>query len=274
MKALCYVNGQIGSAAEAVIGVADLGLQRGYGVFDYVPTCNGKLFHFADHLARLHRSAAELRLELPMPDAEITHLANRLIADSDLERPALRLILTGGYSYVLPALAHPNFIVIAEESSTYPNDVYSSGAGLIAVCYQRQLPHVKSLDYLNAIRLEPLRREKGAFGILYHSHHGITECPRSNFFMFRGDTLLTPRDNVLHGITRKVILQLAKDHFAVEQRAIGFDELEAADEAFITSSTKGAIPVVRVDDLEIGDGSVGPRTKTIMACFAAYREAY
>jgi branched-chain amino acid aminotransferase len=274
MNALCYVNGQIQPASEGTIGVADLGLQRGYGVFDFVPTCNGKLFHLADHLARLHRSAAALHLTLPIPDHEITDIANRLIAGSELERPALRLILTGGEAHAQPAFAHPNFVMITENSRAYPDEAYTQGVKLIAIHYQRELPHIKSINYLNAIRLEPLRQERGAFGILYHSHYGITECPRSNFFIFRGNTLVTPGEHILHGITRQVVLQLVRDHFSIEERAIEFEELEAADEAFITSSTKGAMPVARVDDLDIGDGSVGPHTKTIMDLFTAYAEAY
>jgi D-alanine transaminase/branched-chain amino acid aminotransferase len=274
MKALCFVNGQIVPASEASIGVADLGLQRGYGVFDYARTVKGKLFHFADHLARFRRSAAELHLEPPMSDDGMTKIAERLVGESELERPAIRLILTGGYAYVSPAFAHPNFIMIAEELATYPSDVYAHGAKLTAVRYQRELAHVKSINYLNSIRLEPLKQEKRAFDILYHSQHGITECPRSNFFIFRGDTLVTPRDHVLDGVTRKLVLQLARERFSIQERAIRFDELFAADEAFITSTSKGALPVVRIDDIEIGDGSVGARTKTIMDRYAAHLDQY
>ena len=257
-----------------MIGVADLGLQRGYGVFDFVRTRNGKLFHFKDHLARFNRSASELRLKLPISDAEITEIANQLIGESELEMPSVRLILTGGYSNSSPVLEHPNFIMIAEELSTYPSDVYVQGGKLITVQYQRELPHVKSLNYINAIRLDPLKREGNAFDILYHSHHGVTECPRSNFFIFRGDTLVTPRDHVLHGITRKLVLRLARDRFSIEERAVRFDELGVADEAFITSTSKGAIPIVQIDDLYIGGGSVGARTKEILALLADYTDGY
>jgi D-alanine transaminase/branched-chain amino acid aminotransferase len=274
MKALCYVNGKIQSASDASIGVADLGLQRGYGVFDYGRTCNGKLFHFYDNLARFRHSASELHLKLPVSDEEITEIANQLIGGSELKTPALRLILTGGYSYSSPAFEHPNFIIIAEELPTYPGEVYTHGAKLITVQYQRELPHVKSINYLNSIRLDPFRQEKGAFDILYHSQNGVTECPRSNFFIFRGDTLVTPKDHVLHGITRKLVLQLARDQFPIEERAISFGELGAADEAFVTSTSKCVLPIVRIDDSDVGNGSVGARTKTIMRLFANYTDGY
>ena len=274
MKALCFINGQIQSASDASIGVADLGLQRGYGVFDFGRTYNGKLFHFEDHIARLCRSASELHLKLPIPEEEITKVANQLIRESKLKTPSVRLILTGGYSHSSPMLEHSNFIIIAEELPTYPSDVYTQGGKLITVQYQRELPHVKSLNYINAIRLDPLKREKRAFDILYHSQYGITECPWSNFFILRGNTLVTPKDNVLHGITRKLVLRLAKDQFPIEERAISFDELSAADEAFVTSTSKPVIPIVRVDDLDIGNGLVGTCTETIMRLFANYTEGY
>ncbi|MCP4538032.1 MAG: aminotransferase IV [Chloroflexi bacterium] len=274
MKALCYINGRIQSVSDASIGVVDLGLQRGYGVFDFGRTYHGKLFHLGDNLARFRRSASELHLKPPVSDKEITEIVEQLIRGSNLKTPAVRLILTGGYSYASPALERPNLIIIAEELPTYPNDVYTQGAKLITIQYQRELPHIKSINYLNAIRLDPLKRKKKAFDILYHSQHGVTECPRNNFFIFRGDTLVTPQDHVLYGITRKLVLQLARDQFFIEERPISLNELEAADEAFVTSTSKCVIPIVRINNFDIGSGSVGTHTKTIMRLFANYADNY
>ena len=143
MRTLCYVNGEITSAKKGLIGISDLALQRGYGVFDYVRTYNRKLFHFTDNIQRLRFSASELHLQLPIPDAEITAVAEHLIRESTLKTPAIRLILTGGYS-AASFFKHPNFIIIAEELPTYPASVYAFGAKLIMVDYQRELPQVKS----------------------------------------------------------------------------------------------------------------------------------
>ncbi len=272
MKSYCYINGEIRSADDSVIGVSDLALQRGYGVFDFARTYNGKLFHFDWHIERLRRSAAALHLELPVSDQRIREIATQLIERSELKSPCVRLILTGGYSST--ALDRPNFIIIAEELPACPPAVYRDGAKVITVEYQRELPHVKSINYLNALRLEPLRRQKGAFDILYYSQHGVTECPRSNFFAFLGDTLVTPSDHVLHGITRKLILGLAANKLPIEERMMSFEELEVADEAFIASTTKGVVPICWIDDREIGNGVVGVRTKAIMQLFDEYTAAY
>ena len=273
MSTLCYVNGEIISTSKGSIGVSDLALQRGYGVFDFARTYNRKLFHFEDNIRRLRLSASELHLKLPIPDAEITAVAEYLIRESALNTPALRLILTGGYS-TSPFFENPNFIIIAEELPTYPASVYALGAKLIMVEYQRELPQVKSINYMNAIRLEPLKREQEAFDILYYSANGITECPRSNFFVFQGDTLVTPSAYVLFGITRAIILKLAVEHFPIEVRMIDPSELTSFDEAFVTSTSKRVIPVTTIGAQKVGTGLVGERTRTIMRLFDEYTENY
>jgi len=274
MKNLCYLNGEIKSINDGVIGISDLALQRGYGVFDFGRTYNGKLFHFDDNIERLRRSASELHLSLPISKHEIHEIADQLIEESDLETPSVRLILTGGYSYSIPVLKRPNFIIIPEELPTYPIEIYDRGVKLITVEYQRELPHVKSINYLNAFRLEPLRREKNAFELLYHSQHGVTECPRSNFFAFLGNTLVTPSEYVLHGITRNLIIKLAANQFQVEERMLSVEELHNVDEAFITATSKRVIPISKIDNTEINNGSVGHRTKAIMRIFDEYTEEY
>jgi branched-chain amino acid aminotransferase len=168
MKTFCYVNGKIQSTIDAVIGVSDFALQRGYGVFDFARTYNGKLFHFNDHIERLRCSAAALHLRLPISNSEIHNIVEQLIKSSQLNSPSIRLILTGGYIYTKPLLENPNFIIIAEELPTYPKEVYTQGAKLITVKYQRELPFIKSINYLNAVRLEPFKREIQAFDILYY----------------------------------------------------------------------------------------------------------
>ena len=271
MKSLCYVNGEIKPAEEGVIGISDLSVQRGYGVFDYGRTYNGKLFHFEENLKRFRSSASELHMVPPVSDMRIREIAEELIEGSDLRTPAVRMILTGGYSETLDA---PNFIIIAEELPTYPNEIYEEGVRIIKYEYQRELPHIKSINYLNAIRLEPLKRERNASDILYHSAIGITECPRNNFFVFMGDTLVTPSDGVLHGVTRNIVLKLAAPYFRVEERRVDVEELGTADEAFVTSTTKGVLPVTEIDDSAVGEGKVGERSRTLMRLLDEYTRKY
>lgn len=273
MKNLCYVNGEILSASDGVVGISDLALQRGYGVFDYSRTYNGKLFHFEDNLERFRSSANELHLNIPLSDEEIINIVKELINGSDLKIPAVRLILTGGYAESKSFLESPNLIMIAEELPTYPTELYEQGCRIITSEYQRELPHIKSINYLNAIRLEPLIRQHNAYDVLYYNENSVTECPRNNFFIFSGDTLITPKDKILYGITRRLVLQLASKHFEVEERNISLEELYSADEAFVTSTSKQVMPVTVIDDKEIGNGKVGEKTKAIMKMFDDYTKS-
>jgi len=274
MNSLCFINGKIVRKSHARIGVDDLGLQRGYAVFDYVRTYNAKLFHFPDYLERIRKSASALHLELPYSDEKIVEITTRLIGESDLKNPAIRLILTGGKAQESTGFDQPNFLIITEELPYHPSELYTYGGKLVTFEYQRELPHVKTTNYLNSIRLDPLKREKGAFNMLYYYQNRVTECPRDNFFIFVGDTLITPKDDVLQGITRKHILRLSREHFSVEEREVSLQESSSADEAFTTSTSKGVIPIVQIDDHKIGRGSVGERTKTIMGLFQDYIESY
>jgi branched-subunit amino acid aminotransferase/4-amino-4-deoxychorismate lyase len=127
---------------------------------------------------------------------------------------------------------------------------------------------------MNAIRLEPTKKKEKASDILYYQDDKITECPRDNFFVFQGDTLVTPKNNILNGITRKITLALAENCFAVEERDVTLRDLSLADEAFTTSTTKRIAPIVRINDHKIGNGGVGKHTKTIMKLFQDYVESY
>lgn len=274
MERVCFVNERICPVSEACVGVSDLGLQRGYAVFDFVRLCNGKLFHIEEHLTRLRNSAAALQLNLSHSDAEIIARATELIAQSNLKNPAVRFLLTGGYASWSVTDAQPNFIIIPEELPNYPPNVYENGGKLILVEYQRELPLVKTTNYVNAIRLDNLKHQKGAIDLLYHADNFISECPRSNFFIFAGDTLVTPKENVLRGITRMLLLRLAREYFSISERSVSLDDLRSADEAFITATSKRVIPIVQIDDQKIGAGSVGERTKTVMQIFEDYNKDY
>jgi branched-chain amino acid aminotransferase len=274
VKQVSFVDGKIVRGNDACIPVDDLGLQRGYAVFDYARTYRGTLFHFADHLARLQRSAAALHLRVPYSDAETTDIARTLVGELGLENQGIRMILTGGSAHAPTLFENPRLIMIAEELPEYPAEVYEKGVKLITCEFQRDVPYVKTTNYMTAFRLVPFKKEKGAFEILYSWRGKLLECARDNFFVFRGDTLVTAKDDVLDGITKKVILNIVRERFGVEERNLYLDEIDSADEAFLASTSKQVVPVVQIDDHRIGNGSVGERTRTVMRLFDQYVERY
>jgi branched-chain amino acid aminotransferase len=274
VKQVCFIDGRIVRGEEARIPVDDLGLQRGYAVFDYARTYHGRIFHGLDHIARLRRSAAALHLALAYPDDEIMATAKKLIEQLGEKEAGLRMILTGGSAHASKLLERPRFILIAEELPRHPPEIYEKGVKLMTHEFERDLPYVKSTNYLTGFRLIPEKKEKGAFEVLYCWRGKLLECSRDNFFVFRGDVLATPGDYVLRGITRQVLLSLARPRFQVEERDVLVEELGAVDEAFLASTSKEIVPVVRVDDIVIGAGVVGERTKEAMALFRNYADRY
>jgi len=133
-----------------------------------------------------------------------------------------------------------------------PDQVMLPGYKVVSYPHQRQMPHVKTTDYLMAIWLQPWVKQQDADDVLYHQNGIITEFPRSNFFLVTEDqTIVTPEKNILAGITRKQILQVAEANgLRVIQKDISLEEIGAAREAFISSSTKRVIPIRQLDDIQ------------------------
>ncbi len=274
MEQIVFVDGKIVHGNDACVPVDDLGLQRGYAVFDYARVYKGKLFHFADHLARLKRSAAALHLRVPYSDEETTEVAQELGRRLGLENQGIRMILTGGSAHARTLFENPRLIMIAEELPQYPPSVYENGVKLVTCEFHRDVPHVKTTNYMTAFRMVPFKQEKGAFEILYTFQGKILECARDNFFLFRGDALVTAKYDVLEGITKNVILNIVRGRFEAEERDLYVDEIDSADEAFLSSTSKQIVPVVQVDERTVGNGKVGERTRTVMRLFDEYAERY
>ena len=116
-----------------------------------------------------------------------------------------------------------------------------------------------------SIWLQPFLKEQAADDILYYFNDNIRESPRSNFFLVTEDgKLVTPASNILQGVTRKNVIQMASMEYGVEERDVRLHEVQTAREAFITSTTKQIIPVVQLDGKAIADARPGEITKKLM----------
>jgi branched-chain amino acid aminotransferase len=172
------------------------------------------------------------------------------------------MLLTGGESEDgVMALGAPKLIVMITPLSERDPERFARGARLITTRLQRETPEAKTSNYTSAIRALKEATRLGADDALFVNERShVQEATRSNFFLFHGDTLVTPRAEVLIGITRTVVLDLARECFAIEERPILLEELALADEAFVTSSAKEITPVVQIDEQVIGSGRPGPHT--------------
>lgn len=269
------INGKVVPREEAVIGIDDLIVTRGYGVFDYFRVFNGKFAFIEDHLDRFQNSANELGLAIPYSRAELIVKIKEVVAANEIDKCGVKVILTGGYSSTGFSPGTPNILMMVSELATYPESYYTNGIKLMAYQYTRDTPYTKTTNYLVPIQIAKEIREAEAMDVLYHDGTYISESARSNFFIFdHNNTLITPDRDALKGITRKQVLAIAKDHFKVEVRPLTVKETMAAKEAFMTSSSKAIMPVRQVDFWRINKGVIGENTKKMMTLFENHLEQY
>lgn len=275
MPSFYYINGEYLPVNAAHIHIHELGFLRGYGIFDFMQVREGINLFFDDYLDRFQYSAAQMDLEIPLSIDELKATAKHLAKLNGFERSGMKIILTGGYSEDGFSPAKPNLYLLEQPFSTPSTAQYNNGIKLMIHEYRRELPDVKTLSYITPIRLIKKWKSVGAFDVLYHLNGNISESARSNFFIVNADgVLITPEKDVLRGITRKKILEIAPKHLETRIAEITLDDLRNAREAFMTSSTKGALPVVQVDDMVIGDGKVGDIAPKLQADFEALSNAY
>lgn len=253
-----FLNNRFVTDAEAVLHSSDLSIQRGYGVFDFLRSVNAHPLFLQHHLDRFFHSAENMHLQLPYSKEELTNIIHQLIEQAQLKEAGIRLLLTGGYSPDTYHISKPNLLITCNPVTTSVREGFEKGLSVITYEHQRELPHIKSINYLMAVWLHPLLKEKNAADVLYHHNNSITEFPRANVFAVIKDVLVTPSRNMLKGITRKFVLEQAASLIPTEERDINVEELYQASEIFLTSTTKRVMPVVSVNDKVIGNGIPGP----------------
>lgn len=264
------VNDAIISEEEATLKISDLAIQRGYGIFDFLKTVAGKPIFLEDHLDRFYSSAQQMRLPVKQQRTELTDRLFALIDKNKMSESGVRITLTGGYSPDGFNIASESNIIVTQQNFVINRD-FEKSIGLMTYDYQRQFASAKTLDYLKAIWLQPVLKEKGDDDILYHDNGMLRECPRANFFIVNEkDEILTSKSNILKGVTRKHILILGSRNFKMDERELTMDDLRHAKEVFISSTTKNILPVSRIDGRILNDGKPGPVTRSLMMEFDKY----
>lgn len=261
-----YRDGEWVHPNEATISIHDIAVLRGYSAFEALRTYDHRPFHLDEHLERLYHSAEVIDLEIPYTREEISGVVREIIARNNSYRHAsVRLLVTGGESEDgVTATGRPKLIGMISPLGERDMQRFAKGYFLITTRLQREAPEAKTSNYTAAVRALKEAARRGADDALFvNEQNHVQEATRSNFFIFRGDTLVTPRAEVLLGITRNVVLDLARGRFPIEERPILLAELALADEAFVTSSSREIIPVVRIDEQIIGTGAPGPRTTAL-----------
>jgi len=262
-------------ASQAALPLTDLTIRRGYGAFDFLRVVDGVPLFADDHLARLERTAELLGLA-PRPSTEaIARHVDEVIAANRHGTFGLQLFLTGGDPLDGFHPGTPRTLVLVVDLPAYPEAYYRDGVALLPYRFERDLPEAKTTNYFTAVRHARELRASGAADVLYHDGRRVLETTRCNLFVASDEgTLLTPGRGVLEGITRMHMLKALEGEIEVETRDVSLDELRRAPEAFLTSTTKGVMPVVRVGDETVGVGRPGPLTRRAAEAFERHRAAW
>lgn len=284
--AMVNVNGRITDEAHAVISVFDHGFLFGEGIYETLRTYNGEPFLFDRHMRRLRQSAAMLQLGLPLDNQQIAERFDQTMRAAGLG-PAgggeayIRLLVTrgiGDLTYDPAATPEPSFVVIAKPHHDPEPAVYERGVKIAIVPVVRNHPEtvnplIKSNNLLNsALAMQEAVRRGASEAIMRNFKGELAECSTANIFVVKGGAALTPPIDagLLAGITREFLFEVgAEVGVPVREQSLGDEDLFTADEAFLTSTTRELVPIVRVDDRIIGSGRPGPVTTALLAAFRA-----
>ncbi len=271
----CYLNGNLLKDTQATLKINDLSILRGYGIFDFFRTVNNKSLFFEDHLDRFYNSAKIAHLPITFSKPEVIDQINSLLTTNKLPISGIRMVLTGGYSKDGYSVGKPN-LIITQGPITFPaEEMYSNGVKLITHDFLRELPEVKTINYMTGIWLKSKIKEEKAFDALYINNGQVLELTRSNIFIITKEgKIITPEKNILKGITRKKVLEIAAPHYDIEEREISTEELFHAQEAFLTGTTKKILPITVVDNQKIGDGKPGPISRQLLEMFNELETIY
>ncbi len=270
------IDGRIHDPETALVPVFDRGFLYGDSVYEVFRTAGGKPVDLGPHLRRLRHSAESIALALP-PEPELVAAIEATLAAAGNDESYVRVVVTRGAGEIGLAIAladTPRTIVIVKPLELPPRSLYEGGADLIVVTVERTSPRavdpgVKSGNYLNNILALDEARRAGAYEALMCDAAGrIAEGSSSNIFTVTGSKVLTPAREVglLAGITRMRVIELARaDGIEVEEGELRPEQARAADEALLTSSIRGVLPVRRIDDHVMP--APGPITARIMALY-------
>jgi branched-chain amino acid aminotransferase len=234
---LASLDGEIMPASEASISATDEGVLRGDGAFEVIRVYDGRPYALEEHLRRLERSAANLRLEANTEAVRAE--AHRLLAQAGPgeEHELLRIVLTRGGRRLL--LTEP-----------LPPSAPRIKLGTITYSPTRILDGVKSLSYAANMLASRLAREQGFDEALLVTPHGrVLEAPTSSIFWVKDGAIMTPplEDHILASITRALVIEAS----GASERPCTLNDLRLADEAFLASTTREVQPVASVDDTEL-----------------------
>lgn len=257
-------NGALIAPAQASVSIFNPAIYGAFGAYESMQVSRSVIFALKEHLRRLEHSAALLDLPLPADLLTFEAWCREVVAANEATDATLRLFVVGGddgataTAYLWP-----------EPARVYPAAYYASGAPAITFAGQRYMPQAKSLNALASYLARRAAQARDAHEGLLHHDGLLTEGSNSNLFaVMDGRVVTPPPEQVLSGVTRDIVLDLAtRSGIHAVEAPLLLESIPRWEECFITSTNRHVMPVTAVDGRPVGDGRVGPVTRRVMGLF-------
>lgn len=268
MGEVAYIDGKLTPLSEAKVSIYDRGFMYGDGLFETIRIYKKVPFLLENHLKRLLSSARILKMNPPVSN-ELESLVDLVLKANDVSDGVLKIILTRGVAERGLSFSQehePTLVLLLTPGVAYTEEMYQKGFSAVSIPEGRSLGYLKSLSFLPNVMAKSYADSKKAQEAFFLSNGCITEGTMSNVFMVNDRKLATPslENKILPGITREYVLELA------DQLGIGYfegnllrEDMVRADEVFITNSIIELMPIVRLDEAQVGEGYPGEITAII-----------
>ncbi|MCK9283155.1 MAG: D-amino acid aminotransferase [Rhodocyclaceae bacterium] len=275
-----HLNGRLLPLDQACIPVMDRGFLFGDGVYEVIPVYSRRPFRLVEHLARLQRSLDAVRIANPHDAAAWAALIDELVASGVSDDQSVYIQVTRGAAAVrnhaFPKEVRPTVFAMSEALSTPPASQRERGVATVSAADNRwHRCDIKAISLLANCLLRQQAVDSGAAETVLFRDGILTEGAAANIFAVKNGVLLAPQKNhlMLPGITYDVVLELAAQHgLKYVVRDILEAEVRAADELWLTSSTKEVLPIVSLDGLAVGSGRPGPIYAEMYTWYQAFKQ--
>ena len=295
-----WINGSFVDEAAASVSIRDSGFLHAAGAFTTMRGYGGRVFRVERHLARLRGSCEALFVPLQYKDADLVNATEELLRRNDLKDARLRMTVTRGAAEHDPLHGMrltPTVLLTASALEPYPLEFYERGMTVMLLDEQKLNPYDmqaghKTLNYFSRLAaLREANRRGAGEALWFNVHNYLQGGSVTNVFLVKGDALVTPptpeelrdaavaestpyaRSNVLPGVTRGAVIELATDAgIEVRRSAVDVNQLLEADEVFLTNSAMGVMPVARIERKAIAADRPGPVTVHLAELYASLVE--
>jgi len=274
-----FLNGRLLPLEQATVSVLDRGFIFGDGVYEVVPVYSRVPFRLDEHLARLERSLAETRIRNPYSRAEWRKQIYQLIDAQSFEDQGIYFQVTRGVAkrdHALPKGVEPTVFMMSNPLTNPPAAQVEKGAVAVSATDNRWLRcDIKSISLIGNCLLRQLSAEDGAAETILFRDGKLTEASASNVFIVKGGVIQSPPKSnlILPGITYDVVVELAGGNsMPLEYREVSEAQVRAADEVWVTSSSKEVLAIVELDGKRIGDGRPGPVFRRMYQLYQEFKQ--